>query len=385
MTIHRIYYFLVIFVFTFILSTCGSSSDGLSSDDGSSSDDDSGTYLMGGSIQGEPLSLTAAVTTLAGSAGSSGTSDGTGATARFYIPEGITTDGADLYVTDTANHSIRQIVIVTGEVSTLAGNAGTSGYIDGDGAAALFNTPLGITTDGDNLYVVETGNHTIRQIVIETGVVSTLAGNAGTSGYNDGTGTSALFYYPFGITTDGTNLYVAETGNNTIRKIVIATGEVTTLAGTSGMQGSTDGIGTAALFNTPTQITTDGTNLYVTDTSNHTVRKVVIETGEVSTLVGSAGIEGSTDGTGAAALFSFPYGITTDGTNLYVGDTVNHTIRKILIATGEVSTLAGTAGISGSVDDTGANAQFSWPEGITTDAVNLYVTDTGNHTIRQIE
>ena len=383
MTIHRIYYFLVIFVFTFILSTCGSSSDGPSSDVGSSSDDDSGTYLMGGSIQGEPLSLTAAVTTLAGSAGSSGTSDGTGATARFYIPEGITTDGADLYVTDTANHSIRQIVIVTGEVSTLAGNAGTSGYIDGDGAAALFNTPLGITTDGDNLYVVETGNHTIRQIVIATGEVSTLAGNAGTSGYNDGTGTTALFYNPFGITTDGTNLYVAETVNHTIRKIVIATGEVTTLAGSTGTSGSNDGIGTAALFNVPTHITTDGTNLFVTDTSNHTIRKVVIVTGEVSTLAGNAGLQGSTDGTGVAALFSFPYGITTDGTNLYVSDTNNSTIRKVVIVTGEVSTLAGTAGISGSVDGTGANAQFIGPQGITTDAVNLYVTDAV--TIRQIE
>lgn len=107
MATHRIYYFLVIFVFTFILSTCGSSSDGPSSDVGSSSDDDSDTYLMGGSIQGEPLSLAAAVTTLAGSAGSSGSTDGTGANAQFMAPQGITTDAVNLYVTDAV--TIRQI------------------------------------------------------------------------------------------------------------------------------------------------------------------------------------------------------------------------------------------------------------------------------------
>ena len=376
---------LVSFIFAFILTACGSSSDVTTSDNSSPSDNDSNTYLIGGSIQGEPLSLAAVVTTLAGSAGVSGSTDGAGETARFYIPEGITTDGTDLYVTDGGNHTIRRILAATSEVSTLAGNAGTSGHNDGAGVAALFSTPLGITTDGTNLYVAETGNHTIRQIVIATGEVSTLAGEAGISGYNDGKGTSALFYYPFGITTDGTNLYVAETGNNTIRQVVIVTGEVTTLAGTAGVLGSTDGIGTAALFNVPTQMTTDGTNLYLPDTSNHTIRQIVIETGEVTTLAGTAGVLGSTDGIGTAALFDQPYGIGTDGTNLFVGDTVNHTIRKIVITTGEVTTLAGTAGISGSVDDTGANARFMYPEGITTDGTYLYVADTVNNTIRQIE
>jgi len=132
--------------------------------------------------------------------------------------------------------------------------------------------PRAITTDGTNLYVGErAGGNRIRKIVISTGVVTTLAGSS--SGFADNaTGTSASFYYPRAITTDGTNLYVADTNNNRIRKIVISTGVVTTLAGSS--SGNTDATGTSATFNYPIGITTDGTNLYVSDTYNHRIRKI---------------------------------------------------------------------------------------------------------------
>ena len=215
--------------------------------------------------------------------------------------------------------------------------------------------------------------------------VTTLAGTAGEYGSTDGTGTTARFNSPFSITTDGTNLYVADSGNYTIRKIVIATGEVTTLAGTAGEYGSTDGIGTTARFNNPYGITIDGTSLYVADSGNYTIRKIVIASRMVTTLAGTAGEYGSTDGTGTTARFNNPYGITTDETNLYVADSGNNTIRKIVIATGEVTTLAGTAGDSGSTDGTGTTARFNNPYGITTDGTNLYVADTGNNTIRKIE
>jgi len=168
-----------------------------------------------------------------------------------------------------------------------------------------------------------TSNHRIRKIVISTGVVTTLAGSS--QGSTDATGTSASFYFPMGITTDGTNLYVADLINNRIRKIVITTGVVTTLAGSS--QGSTDATGTSARLYYPRAITTDGTNLYVADTNNHNIRKIVISTGVVTTLAGSTA--GSTDATGTSAKFSNPREITTDGTNLYVTDTLNHRIRKI--------------------------------------------------------
>jgi sugar lactone lactonase YvrE len=258
------------------------------------------------------------------------------------------------------------------------------GSNDGTGAAARFNIPRCVATDGANLYVADTGNHTIRRIVIATGAVTTLAGSAEISGSSDGVGTEARFYYPYGIATDGANLYVADTGNHTIRRIGISSRAVTTLSGTAGDEGSDDGVGTAARFYYPHGIATDGANLYVADTGNHTIRRIAISTGEVTTHSGSAGISGSGDGTGAARFCS-PNGIATDGANLYVADTWNHTIRRISIATGTVTTLAGAAGDEGSGDGTGAAARFRSPNGIATGGVNLYVADTYNHKIRFIK
>src|SRR3989338_3854224 len=169
--------------------------------------------------------------------------------------------------------------------------------------------------------------------------VTTFAGST-TSGSTDATGTSARFYYPYGITTDGTNLFVADTYNYTIRKIVISTGVVTTIAGSAGTCGSTDATGTSARFYNSTGITTDGTNLFVADYGNYTIRKIVISTGVVTTIAGST-TSGSTDATGTSARFYYPFGITTDGTNLYIAEQNNHTIRKIVISTGVVTTIAG--------------------------------------------
>lgn len=166
-------------------------------------------------------------------------------------------------------------------------------------------------------------------MIISTGVVTTIAGGITANGSTDGTGTAARFLTPYGITTDGTNLFVADSGNRTIRKIVISTGVVTTIAGSAGVTGATDGIGTAARFSQPWGITTDGTNLFVTDALLNNIRKIVISTGVVTTIAGSAGVSGATDGTGTAASFKSPYSITTDGTNLFVADTGNHIIRKI--------------------------------------------------------
>jgi hypothetical protein len=168
---------------------------------------------LGGSIQGTALNLTAKVTTLAGS--SSGSTDATGTSASFNHPMGITTDGTNLYVADYSNHRIRKIVIDNGTVTTLAGSS--SGTTDATGTSAQFSSPYGITTDGTNLYVSDQTHSRIRKIVISTGVVTTLAGSS--TGSTDATGTSASFNHPSGITTDGTNLYVADRYNHRIRKI----------------------------------------------------------------------------------------------------------------------------------------------------------------------
>lgn len=324
---------------------------------------------------------TGAVTTLAGTAWVGGSADGIGPAASFSMPRGITSDGTSLYVTESGNNTIRKIVISSGAVTTLAG---APGLTDGIGTAARFSSPIGMTTDGTNLFVTDEANSTIRKIVISTGTVTTFAGSAGLIGSTDGIGAAATFRYPAGITTDGKNLYVADTGNYIIRKIEISTGTVSTLAGTANVFGSADGIGTAASFAHPTGITTDGANLFVVDYGSCTIRKIVISTGEVSTLAGTANVYGSADGTGAAASFSGPLGITTDGTNLYVTDSFNNSIRKIVISTGAVTTMAGTAGAAGTADGAGAAAGFSAPSGITTDGTNLFVTDNGSNTIRKI-
>ncbi len=306
------------------------------------------------------------VTTLAGD-GTPGFLDGTGTAAQFNEPRGITSDGTNLYIADTHNHSIRKIVIATGEVTTFAGD-GTAGFLDAPGTAAQFGGPEGITTDGTNLYVADTSNERIRQIDLATGEVTTLAGS-GHRGFFNGSASAAQFGGPQGITTDGTNLYVSEYWNHSIRKIDIATGEVTTLAG-DGTQGFRNGTGTAARFAIPEGITTDGTNLYVADYLNNRIRKVDIATGEVTTLTGG-GIE-------------LPAGITTDGTNLYVADaSFDSRISQIVIATGEVTRLAG--GRFGFRDGTGSTARFQFPERITTDGTDLYVADTDNNRIRRIQ
>ena len=330
---------------------------------------------------------TGAVTTLAGTAGAGapGYADGISSAASFNVLQGITSDGTNLYLADSGNSTIRKIVIATGAVTTLAGKAGFSGYGDGIGSAASFYNPQGITTDGTNLYVTDASNSTIRQIVIATGAVTTLAGSAGVIGSSDGTGLAARFYYPQGITTDGKNLYVADSLNNTIRKVVIATGAVTTLTGIAGFSGYADGTGLAATLSYPTDVTTDGTNLYVADSGNNTIRKIVIATGAVTTLAGSVLSSGSVDGISSAASFKMPQGITTDGTNLYVADSESGTIRKIVIATGAVITLAGKTGVTGHANGTGATASFSMPVGMTTDGTSLYTVDSGNNTIRKIQ
>jgi sugar lactone lactonase YvrE len=349
------------------------------------------TSQMGGAIQGIPLNLVPTVSSLS-------------IAATLNNPTGITSDGTNLYVADSSNNMIRKIVIATGVATTLAGT-GVAGALDGAGAAATFQYPSGITTDGTNLYVVD--NSKIRKIVIATGVVSSLTGLANTAssqGATDGAGASATFYFPWGITTDGTNLYVADMANSKIRKIVIATGVVSSLTGvanTAGVAGVADGAGAAATFNGPMAITTDGTNLYVTDFGNNKIRKIVIVTGVVSSLTGMANTPGpaystctatpsacAVDGAGTAATFDQPYNITTDGTNLYVADANSHKIRKIVIATGVVSSLTGvanTAGVAGAADGPGATATFNRPLGITTDGSSLYVADLNNNKIRKIQ
>jgi hypothetical protein len=325
------------------------------------------------------------VTTLAGTTHMLGDADATGAAARFFVPRGIAIDrDGNVYVADSANHTIRKVT-AAGVVTTLAGTAGRRGSANGTGPAASFSFPRAVAVDASgNVYVADGDNHLIRKITA-AGIVTTLAGTAGTPGSADGTGAAAQFHFPHGVAVDSaSNVYVADRDNHTIRKVT-ATGIVTTHAGAAGISGSADGTGTAARFRGPSGVAIDSVgNLYIAEAFNHTIRKLTTAR-VVTTLAGAAAVSGSADGTGAAARFFAPFGVAADSTgNVYVADSANHTVRKVTAAA-VVTTLAGTAGIPGSADGTGATARFTRPSSVAVDSTgNLYVADTDSHTIRKV-
>lgn len=340
-----------------------------------------GAFAPNRPVQAQALT----VSHLAGSLGGAGFVDGEGRAARFNRPSSAATDPVgNLYVADSDNHTIRKI---TGEgvVTTLAGLAETLGSADGVGSSARFFSPYGIATDAKgNIYVADTYNHAIRKMTSD-GVVTTLAGLAGSRGSDDGVGKAARFNYPSGVTTDSVgNVYVADTHNHTIR-LVTQQGVVTTFAGFAGSPGSTDGLGKEARFDNPSGVATDGSgNLYVTDTSNCTIRKIT-QDGTVTTLAGLAQMFGYEDGIGSAARFNYPFGVAADlDGNLYVAEPDSHSIRKITQAAA-VTTFAGLPGSAGERDGTGSAARFNRASGVTADAKgDVYVADSDNNTIRRI-
>jgi sugar lactone lactonase YvrE len=339
-----------------------------------------------GSATGAASSLTVnnvGVTTMAGWPGSGGSVNATGWAARLNVPGGVRVDPAgNIYVADSENYQVRK-VSPAGVVTTVAGIAGTSGSTDGPVATALFSGIGGVAFDSSgDVYVADSGNYTIRKV--SGGVVSTLAGLAGTRGDTDGTGSAARLYDPQNLAVDSAgNIYVADGMGNVVRKITPA-GVVTTIAG-SGASGSADGTGTAAQFNNPTGIAVDALgNVYVADNGNDEIR-IVTPAGAVTTLAGHAGTAGSTDGTGSAASFSAPAGLCVDSSgNVYVADSGNSTIRKVT-PSGFVTTVAGLAGATENIDGLSSNARFDTPGDITIDSSGVaYVADALNDTIRRL-
>jgi sugar lactone lactonase YvrE len=311
----------------------------------------------------------AAVTTLAGLA-SPGHTNGTGSAARFDFPDGVAVDTTGkIYVADTLESAIRKIT-PTRVVSTFAGLPGTSGYVDATGTAARFAFPRWLTVGAlNNVYVGDTFNFVVRKIT-PSAVVSSVVTNPA-----NGAGEVR------GVAMDSSgNIYTADSPHHTIRKIT-PDGTATIFAGSNDTPGSANGIGSAARFNSPAGLAVDGAgNVYVADSGNNRIRKIT-PAARVTTFAGSA--LGSADGTGTAAQFNFPLGVAVDHSgNVFVTDTVNNIIRKITPAR-VVTTLGGLALSPGTSDGAGINARFNSPRGIAVDSAGkIYVGDTGNHTVR---
>lgn len=316
--------------------------------------------------------------------------NGNGTSAKFNAPCGVVLEpaGNTLYVADTNNHVIRQIATFGSKtVTTVTGQPALPGYAEGDSTTAVFNFPRSLVVNAANnlLYVSDTANHTLRRIDLAspgktTAFVAGVAGNTGNADSSDGTGATAQFNLPMGLALDGTDIYVADSKNDAIRKITLAAGEVTTWAGGPG-DGRTI---PNCSFRLPSRLCRDAAgNQYITDADNHTIRKIAAN-GLVSTFAGQTGISGSVNGTSLTARFNLPKGIALFGTTLYVSDSENHTLRTIDTTTGMVALLAGAAGVTGTSN---APARFFNPQGLAVSPSGqfLYVADTNNHCIRRVD
>jgi DNA-binding beta-propeller fold protein YncE len=327
---------------------------------------------------------TGQVSTIAGAARDQAYADGPGDQARFYTPWAFTIDskGENLYVADTGNDAIRTVSLANNQVSTVAGTV--RGSSNGIGTAAGFNGPKSITIDPTDtkLYVAD-GNDTIRLVDIASRQVTTLPTKLRLGAHSCVGGPHpAYFLQPFGIVNDGKFLYVADSGSNSmVRKISMTNGYTTTIAGEP-MMAHDDGSGTDAHFNAPMGIALGGSHLYIADAYNHDIRVVDLANNKVTTLAGSFEQTGATDGIGTAATFDLPSGVAIDraGQTLYVANRGNHEIRKVDIASGQVTTFAGST-TSGFSDGVGTAATFSTPADIVMDplGVTLYVADSGNN------
>lgn len=285
------------------------------------------------------------LTTMAGAYPTStlGNTDATGSAARFDNPIAIATDGSNIYVADIFNNAIRKVQISDNSVSTIATSAG----------------PHGIATDGLYVYVTSFNTHVINRVPVGGGTVQTIAGTVNTSGNLDGQGISARFNTPTYLTTDGSNIYITDRGNNQIRKYSIATGNVTTI-----VTGLTS----------PNGITNDGTYLYIANSGVNNIMRYNLNLGGAATVFATGG-------------FTSPYGLAMDGSNLYVFEGSGKQIKKVVISTGAISILISAVGYTdGTLGSTAQICTSGNPcdSSLTTDGVFLYIADRYNHSIRKI-
>ena len=343
------------------------------------------TFVM--TVAAAPIATIYSISTFAGTGLSGFSGDGGTATAaQMSYPYAVAVTSAGIkYIADQVNNRIRKVT-AAGVISTIAGNGSVGNTGDGGAAtAATFSNPTGVAVDAaGNVYVADYGNNRIRKIST-TGIISNYAGSG--IGLDGGAATAADVYHPSGVAVDASgNVYIAETGNNRVRKVTTS-GIISTIAGNGVVGYSGDGgAGTAAKLSSPVGVSTDASgNVYIADLGNHRIRKVTA--GIISTVAGTgvAGFSGD-GGLATAAAINTPYGMSVDASgNIFICDYNNFRVRKVNTA-GIMSTIAGTGAGSYSGDGGLATAaELNRPTGIAVDASgNIYIADVNNQRVRKL-
>jgi sugar lactone lactonase YvrE len=320
---------------------------------------------------------------------------GPATSASLNGPSALAIDGSgNLFIADVSNNRIRKVDLATGVISTVAGNGFTGFSGDGGPAtSASMNNPAGVAVDGSgNLFIAEQNNMRVRKVNLSTGIIMTVAGNGFTGFSGDGgPATSASLGGPFGVAVDGSgNLFIANRGINRIRKVILSTGIITTVAGNGSLGFSGDGgPATSASLNDPLGVAVDGGgNLFITDRGNHRVRMVNLSTGTIMTVAGNGFTGFSGDGGSAtSASINNPVGVAVDGSgNLLIADVLNNRIRRVILSIGIITTVAGN-GFTGFSGDGGpaTSSSLANPIGVIVHASNLFFTDRNNHRIRKVD
>jgi len=361
-----------------------------------------GTFLLQSGplyAQTPPVTLLQQINHIAGTAAPGYSGDGAvAALAAVNLPTGVAFDGGgNLYIADTGNNRIRRVDAITEIITTVVGN-GQQGYA-GDGGLAVhaqLNQPAGIAVDAaGDIFIADTGNNTVRKVNAQTGTISTIAGN-GTAGYqgDSGTATAAELKLPAAIALDKAgDVFIADSGNNRVRRVDAGTGTITDYAGNGSATYNGDGMAaTQASLSNPQGVVLDAAgDLYLTDTGHNLVREVIAASGIIQIVAGTAGQPGNYGGDGGlatSALLNAPSGLALDAIgNLDISDSANARIRSIAMQTGIISTIAGngTPGYNNTDGDIATQAQLNQPNGLAIDSTgDIVVADTANDAVRVV-
>jgi streptogramin lyase len=297
---------------------------------------------------------------------------------RLDFPAGLATDSRSVWVANSRNNTVTAIDIASHSITLVAGETFKEGSNDGTGPSARFNSPDGAVLVGRNLYVADTNNSDIRKINLDTKVVSTAAGIANIPGTDDGPAGSAHFNLPTQLASDGSSIFITDSANHTIRRLSLGDNTVKTIGGQAQQTGKDDGPASKSTYSGPRGVATDGKFVYVSDTGNDIIRKIDLATLETKTIAGT-GEEGINNGSGDKATFTNPGAMCLNGTSLYVMDADNHAIRKIDTSSNEVSTVALANGHIGSGCTVTADGHTLYYSDTTENSIQATDTSNGNY------